>query len=75
MNMDNNFESKEINIKWLIWYYFDDIIKFEDFNLDNILIDEKLYQNILVYNILDKILVGGSINWMDLLKFMIEIDI
>ena len=34
------------------FYYFDDIIKFEDFGLDNILIDEKSNENILVYNIL-----------------------
>ena len=32
-------------------YYFNDIIKIEDFNVDNILIDEKTYENILVYNI------------------------
>ena len=30
-------------------YYFHDIIKFKDFDLDNILMDEKLYENILVY--------------------------
>ena len=34
---------KEINIKNLTCYYFDDIIKFEDFNLDHILLDEKSY--------------------------------
>ena len=34
---------KEINIKNLTCYYFDDIIKLEDFNLDNILLDEKSY--------------------------------
>ena len=33
-----------------MWYYFNDIIKFEDFDLDNILIDEKSYETILVYN-------------------------
>ena len=33
-------ELKEINIKNHTCYYFDDIIKVEDFNLDNILIDE-----------------------------------
>ena len=27
-------------------YYFDDIIKIEDFDLDNIIIDEKSYENI-----------------------------
>ena len=32
-------ELKEINIKNHTCYYFDDIIKVEDFNLDNILID------------------------------------
>ena len=60
MYMDSNFESKEINIKWLIWYYFDDIIKFEGFNLDNILIYEKSYQSILDYNILCKNLIGAK---------------
>ena len=32
-------------------YCFDDIIEFEDFDLDNILIDEKSLKNVLVYNI------------------------
>ena len=32
-------------------YYFDDIIKFEDFNFGNILLDEKSYENILIYDI------------------------
>ena len=31
-------------------YYFDDIIKFEDFNFDDILIDEKSYEKIFVQN-------------------------
>ena len=31
-------------------YYFDDIMEFEDINVDNILLDEKSYENILVYN-------------------------
>ena len=46
--MDRNYELKEINFKS---YYFDDIIKIEDFDLDNILIDEKWYENISVYKI------------------------
>ena len=41
---------KEISIKNCTCYYFDDIIKFEDFDIENILTDEKLYENILVYN-------------------------
>ena len=38
-------------------YYFDDIIKIEDFDLDNILIDQKSYENISVYNISYKSLI------------------
>ena len=51
---------KEINIKNLMCYYFDDIIKFEDFNLDNIVIDVKSYENILVYKSLSKRLIGAK---------------
>ena len=32
-------------------YYFDDIIKFEDFDFDNNLIDEKSHKNILIDDI------------------------
>ena len=32
-------------------YYFDDIIRDFDSNFDNILLDEKLYENISVYDI------------------------
>ena len=32
-------------------YYFNDIIKIEDFDLDKILLDEKSYKDILIYNI------------------------
>ena len=41
----------------IVCYYFDDIIKFEDFNFDNILIDEKLHENILIYDISYKTLI------------------
>ena len=36
----NNAELKETNVKNCMYYYFDDI-KIEDFNLDNILMNEK----------------------------------
>ena len=49
--MDSNYEFKEIHIKNHTCYYFDDIIKSEDFNLYNTLIDEKSYEKILDYNI------------------------
>ena len=39
--MDSNNELKEIDIKNRTCYYFDDIIKIEDLDLDKILIDEK----------------------------------
>ena len=40
----NNLNEK--NIKSRTRYYFDDVIKCEDFNLDNTLIDEKSFENI-----------------------------
>ena len=46
--MDNNDELIEINIENCTRYYFDDIIKMKDFDFDNILIDEKSYDNFLV---------------------------
>ena len=39
--MESNYELKEIDIKNCMCYYFSDIIKIEDFDLDKILIDEK----------------------------------
>ena len=58
-------------------------IKIEDFDLDNVLIDEKSYENSLVYQISYKHLVVakalhcilGLIKQMDLLQFMMELDI
>ena len=44
-------EFKKVCIKNRKCYYFDDIIKLEDFNLDKILIDKKSNENILIYNI------------------------
>ena len=46
--MDNNDELIEISIENCTRYYFDDIIKIKDFDFDNILIDEKSYDNFLV---------------------------
>ena len=56
--METNNKSKEINIKNDTCYYINDIIKFDDFDLHNILIDEKSNENILVSNIWYKILIG-----------------
>ena len=58
--MDSNDELKDINIKNRRCYYFNDIIKNEDFDLDNISLDEKSYENILVYNISYKTLIEAK---------------
>ena len=56
--MENNNKFKKNNIKNCTCYYFDDIIKIEDFDLDNTLSDEKPYENSLVYNISYKTFIG-----------------
>ena len=58
--MESNDKLKEINIKNQMYYYFDDIIEIEDFDFDNILIDEKSCKNILAYNISYKTLIGAK---------------
>ena len=60
INVDRNDELKQINIKNCACYYFDDILKIEDFDIDKILIDEKSYKNILVYNISYKSLIDSE---------------
>ena len=54
--MENN-EFYKVRIKNCTCYYFDEIIKLEDFDLDNILIVEKSHENILSYNISHKTLI------------------
>ena len=46
--MENN-EFLKVRIKNRTRFYLDHIIKLEDFDLDNVLIDEKLHENIFVY--------------------------
>ena len=60
INMERNDELKEIDIKNRTCFYFGNITKIEDFNLDNILIHEKSYENILVYNISYKTLIDSK---------------
>ena len=55
--MGSNDNLKESNIENRKRYYFDDLIKIEDFNFGKILIDEKIYKNILVYNVSHKTLI------------------
>ena len=62
-------------------YYFNDITKLEDFNIDNNLIDDKSYKNILISDISYESLIGSNlcildlIKQMDLLEFMMKLDI
>ena len=48
--MENN-DLKKVRIKSRTCYYFDDIIKLGDFDLDNLLIDRKSHESILIYDI------------------------
>ena len=54
--MENN-EFLKVCIKNRACYYFDEIIKLQNFDLDNILIDEKSHGNILIYDISYKNLI------------------
>ena len=46
--MESNDKLKEIDIKNRTCYYFDDIIKMEDFDLNNMLIDKKSLKNFIL---------------------------
>ena len=58
IKMGNNYKLKEIDIKNRTCCYFDDI-KTEDFDPNNVLTDEKPYENILVFNISYKRLIDS----------------
>ena len=64
--MASKDELKEIDIKNRTCYYFDDIIRFWDRDIDfiDILLDEKLYQekykNILIYDVSYKTSTGAK---------------
>ena len=54
LNSEYNMEINELNkvpIKNRTFYYFHDIIKLENFDLHNILIEQNLQENILIYDI------------------------
>ena len=54
--MESNDKLKEIDIKNCTCYYFNNIIKIEDFDFDNV----KSYKNILVHDISYKTLMGAK---------------
>ena len=57
--MDNN-EFKETPLKNCVGNSFDSTTKFEDFDFSNILTDENSHEDILIYNISYKTLIGGE---------------
>ena len=62
--MESKDELKEVGIKNCNCYYVDDIISDIDFDFDKILLHEKSYknkyENILIYDILYKTLIGAK---------------
>ena len=59
--MENNDKFEEISIKNRTRYYFSEIVKNEDFDFYNILLDKSSYENILDYKILYKILISSKL--------------
>ena len=59
MKTENN-DFERVSIKNRTCYYFHDITKIKDFDFDNVLINSKLYENILTYNISYKTLTGSK---------------
>ena len=56
-----NHELKKISYQKSNVYYFDDIIKLEDFDLGNVFIDERSHENILICDISCKTLIGSKL--------------
>ena len=54
-----NNETKKVGIKNRMSYYFADIIKVQDFDFDNILLDEKSYKGIFIHDVSWKTLIGA----------------
>ena len=52
-------------------FYFNDIYKAADFDFINMLLDENSYENILIYDLLYKTLVGAK-PWNSVFKKMGE---
>ena len=54
-----NNELEKVAITNHTCYYFDDIIKIEQFDF-NVLLDEELYEKILIYDVLYKNLIAAK---------------
>ena len=58
--MEKN-EFKKVSIKYRTYHYFDDIIKFGNFDFHNTLLDERSYKNILIHDISYKTLIAAKL--------------
>ena len=70
----------KIDIKNCTCFYFDDMIKIEHFDFNTILVDEKLYENMLLHNISYKTLIGAKplrikFDKINGLELMMKLDI
>ena len=74
--MESKDKLKEIDIKNRTCYYFVDIIKVEDIYSGDNLLDEKSYENILIYDISYKAFMGEKPLriWFDKIDEFIKID-
>ena len=73
--MERKNELKKIDIKNRTCYYLDDMTKTEDFDINNVLIDEKSYKNISIYNISYKSLIDSKPShiWLDKIDEFIRV--
>ena len=58
--METNYELRKIDTKHCMCYYFDDKMRVKDISFDNILLDEKSYENILTHNVSCKTFMGAK---------------
>ena len=75
--MKSKNELIEIDIKNRMCFYFDDIINGTKINFSNILLDKKLLENISIYNISYKTLIGPKplrIRFDKIDRFIIALD-
>ena len=73
--MDSKDELKEIDIKNCTCYYFDDIMKVGGIAFSNILLEEKSYENISIYDISYETFISAKPLriWFDKIDGFIEI--
>ena len=60
IKVEKNNKLKEAHIKNCTCYYFNDIIKIEDFDFNSILLVEQSYKNILIHDVLYKTFLGAK---------------